>query len=198
MTVSATSVGGRTSNVLFVIALVGAVLLLDACSSAPAAVRNPHSTTTTADAMSAVDATVLAAWKTAENAFYQAEADPNGLASPLLPQTMVDPELELVKTNLAGNESEGFIGEGTWDLGSPRVVSLGPSELDPTTATVVSCVHDTAILVHQDTGKPASGLLGTPDWAGETSVMVVTPSGWKLSQQSAALNTQRQIACAGI
>src|SRR5438105_12714990 len=103
---------------------------------------------------------------------------------------MVDPVLQLVKRNLAADEHEGFIGRGSPDLGSPRVVALGPTADRPTTATVVSCIHDTQILVKDTTGQPAPGPAGMPEWLGATSTMVLTDSGWKLSQQSAVVNAE--------
>lgn len=183
-------------------ALIGLAMIasfaLAGCSSSTAGVRLPDTSSSTADASAATDAAILAAWKAAETAFYEAEANPQGLFSPALAQTMVDPELELVKKNLAGQEAGSWIGRGSWDLGSPRVVSLGPTENDPTTASVVSCIHDTAILINEHTGQPAAGPNGTPEWAGETSTMVLSQGSWKLSQQSAVGNTSRSIACAGI
>jgi hypothetical protein len=188
----------RADVVVMVFAVLGVALLLEACSSSAPVDRLELRTTTTTSATSPVASAVLTAWKAAENAFYEAEADPSGLSSPLLPETMSDPELGLVKSNLAGNEAEGFIGQGSWNLGSPKVVSLGPNELDPTTATVVSCIHDTQILVNEHSGHPAAGPNGTREWAGANSIMVFTQDTWKLSQQSAVGNANRLIACAGI
>ena len=185
----------RSTPAAIALAVLAAVLA--GCSSSPAADRSTI-TSTTADPTAGVQAQILTAWRAAENAFYQAEADPNGVNSPALDATLTGQQLELVKSNLANQESEGFIGQGQWDLGSPRVVSLSPTENDPTTATVVSCIHDTQILVNEHTGQPASGPNGTREWVGETSTMTVSQSDWKLSQQSAVANTNKSIACAGI
>lgn len=171
---------------------------LAACSSSPVASRPPASSSSTTDPTDAVRNAVVSAWRAAETAFYQAEANPEGVNSPTLPATMVDPELQLVKANLASQEAKGFIGRGSWNLGSPRVISLGPTENDATTATVVSCIDDTQILVDGQTGQPVSGPGGTPEWDGETSAMVLTQGSWKLSQQSAVGNASRSVACAGL
>ena len=179
------------------IALVLLAAILAACSSSPVADRST-TTSTTADPTAGINAQILTAWRAAENAFYQAEADPTGTISPALDATMTGQELELVKSNLATQESEGFLGQGSWDLGSPRVVSIGPTESDPTTATVTSCVHDTQVLVNEHTGQPAPGPNGTPEWAGQTSTMTLSGGTWKLSEQSGVGNTNRQIACAGV
>ncbi|HML00883.1 MAG TPA: hypothetical protein VK428_11885 [Acidimicrobiales bacterium] len=188
----------RRAGGAFILLAFLASITVAACSSPAENSGLKLPTRSTTDPTAAVQAAVLAAWKAAETAFYQAEANPTGLFSPSLPATMTDPQLEMVKTNLAGQESEDFLGQGPWNLGSPRVVSLGPTENDPTTATVVSCIHDTQILVNENTGQPASGLNGTPDWAGATSTMVLVQGMWKLSQQSSVANTNRQVACAGI
>lgn len=179
------------------IALAVLASVLAGCSSSPAADRST-TTSATADPTAGVQAQILTAWRAAENAFYQAEADPNGVNSPALEATLTGQELELVKSNLATQESAGYLGQGSWDLGSPRVVSIGPTESDPTTATVTSCVHDTQILVNEHTGQPAPGPNGTPEWAGQTSTMLLIGGAWKLSQQSGVGNTNKQVACAGV
>lgn len=152
---------------------------LAGCSSSTSGSRLSIPSSSTTDPTAPIKAAILKAWSAAETAFYQAEANPQGLDSPALAQTMANPELELVETNLAGQEAEGFIGHGTWNLGTPRVVSLGPTESDPVTATVVSCIDDTAILINEQTGQPATGPNGTPEWAGETSTMVLSQGSWK-------------------
>jgi hypothetical protein len=186
----------RTATVLA--GVLCAAISLGACSSTPSTAHPLGSGNSTTDPTTAVDMTIITAWRAAETAFYESEASPNGLSSPALGATMVDPELRMVRANLAGNQTENFVGRGTWNLGSPLVVSLEPTENQPTTATVASCIDDMQILVNENTGQPASGLSGTPDWAGETSTMVLTSSGWKLSQQSSVANTKRSVACAGI
>lgn len=188
----------RSAALCFIALALTAAAGLAGCSSSPTASRLPASSSSTIDPTATVRNAVLSAWTAAETALYQAAADPNGRNFPALDATMSGQQLELVKSNLATQESEGFIGQGPWNLGSPRVVSLGPSENDPRTATVVSCIHDTQILVNEQTGEPASGANGTREWVGETSTMTVSQGGWKLSQQSAVANTNRDIACAGI
>jgi len=176
-------------------------LVASACgtSTKPSAGIRPRAgATTTTSPLSATESAVLSAWKAAENAFYTAEADPRGLFSSALGQTMVNPELLLVKRNLAGNEHAGFIGRGTWNLGNPQVLQLGPTADHPTNATVVSCIHGMQRLVNIQTGQPAPGVAGQVDWVGSTSTMVLTSSSWKLSQQSAVVNGARSVACAGI
>ena len=188
----------RPVGYAFILLACLASVTVAACSSPAESSGLKLPTSSTTDPTAVVQAAVLAAWKAAETAFYQAEASSTGLFSPSLDATMVDPELQLVKSNLAGDEADGFVGQGPWNLGQPRVVSLSPSENNPTTATVVSCIHDTQILINEHTGQPASGVAGIAEWAGETSTMVLINGSWKLSQQSGVGNTNRSIACAGI
>ena len=185
--------------VIAAVCLATATVLVACSSDTPARTATSHpSTTSTPDAVNTMEGQVISAWRAAENAFYRAEADPKGLFSPSLSATMVDPELQLVRQNLAGDEHDGFVGRGTWDLGSPAVIQLGPTEANPTVATVSSCIHDMQILVNTATGRPADGLLGQTGWIGAKSTMVLTASGWKLSQQAAVVNTDRSVACAGV
>ena len=80
----------------------------------------------------------------------------------------------------------------------PRSPEVTATADRPTTATVVSCIHDTQVSVKQATGEPAPGPAGMPEWLGATSTMVLTGLGWRLSQQAAVVNADREIACAGI
>lgn len=179
LTCAATS--GGMVRPLLVSMLVGLVLAGCSSSPSPAATRG------------ATDAAVISAWKAAENAFYNAEASPTGISDPALPATMVDPELMLVKENLTSNESANLIGIGAWDLGAPTVKALSA-----TRATVMSCVHDTQLLANRETRQPVAGPGGEPDWAKETSTMVISDRVWKLSAQSAVVNSDRAVACVGI
>lgn len=178
---------------LRVVAFVaGVATLLAACSSSSGSANSGQS-------VAQVKAAVLSAWRAAENAIYRAGASRNGASSPILAATMVDPELTLVRTNLTNARTQGLIGRGTWNLGSPKVTSIQPSASDPRSATVQSCIDDSAILVSQSTGQPASGISGTAGWIGATSKMVFEGGrSWKLAHQSAVFNPDRSLACAGI
>lgn len=183
---------GMRARVRLLALLAGSVSLLVACSSSAG-------TGSARQHLAAVKAGIIKAWLAAENAFYRAEADPNGAASPALAATMVDPELSLVRRNLEANKVHGLIGRGTWDLGTPSVVLLKPNDSNPSRAVVKSCIDDSAILISQQTGQPAQGVAGTPDWVGEDSTMVQTVLGrWKLQRQEAVGNPERLVACAGI
>ena len=182
------------------VSLVGVVALVGACTwvppvPTPRSVDQPSSTTT--DPLAAVEAVVVEAWRSAQEAFFRAESDPQGANSAELASTFADPALSVVRQNLALQELQGDIGAGPWDLGSPLVVSLGPTEADPTEATVVSCIHDTQLLVDRSTGVPVPGVLGTPDWARATSGMVRTGGSWKVASQAFVVEQDRGAACGG-
>jgi hypothetical protein len=180
--------------------LVGVALLVCACTRPEPALtlRAQGRTTATTDPLSAVDSSVVEAWRAAETAFFDAESQPDGYESASLDATWTAPELQTVKGALALQSFQGEIGEGPWDLGRPSVVSIGPNEASPTTAVVVSCVHDTQVLVDRATGAPVPGVLGSPDWAGTTSRMTLTLGGtWKLSDEAVSIDTDRRVACAG-
>src|SRR5579862_5998144 len=145
--------------------LVGVAVLACACTRADQeqAWHAPARTTSTTDPLAGVDNAVVAAWRTAEDAFFQAEAQVDGYSAPGLDVSFGGPELQAIVGNLATQSLLGQVGQGSWDLGHPAVVSLGPTESDPTSATVVSCIHDTQLLVDRATDQPVPGVLGTPD-----------------------------------
>ena len=189
---AASGTGGVAVSSRVSILLVGAAAFLAACSSSTAG-----NAVDSGGSIAKTKAEVIAAWRAAENAFYIAESEANGESSPMLSATMVNPQLQLVQRNLRLDHSQGLIGRGTWNLGSPLVVSLEPSA-HPATATVRSCIDDTAILINEKTGQPVAGVAGTPDWVSETSSMVLTDSGWKLRNQEAVGNSSGRVACANV
>ena len=152
--------------------------------------------TTTTDPLAGVDAEVVGDWRAAEDAFFRAEAEPDGARSADLEAGFTQPALAIVQQNLALQELEGTVGRGPWDLGRPAVVSVGPTESAPTEATVVSCIHDTQLLVDRATGVPVPGVLGTPDWAAATSQMVLTSGTWRVASQGFVIEQDKGAACA--
>jgi hypothetical protein len=180
---------GRAHARLRMFVLASWAACLAACSSSTGSTSSNSQ-----QSLAQVKREIIKAWRAAENAFYRAGAQEEG-ADAALTSTMVDPELTLVRKNLATDKREGLIGRGRWNLGSPRVINVEPPE-SPRAAIVESCIDDTAILINRQTGLPVSGIDGMPDWIGATSTMVLTTSGWKLSQQSAVINSARGIACA--
>lgn len=180
--------------------LLGLAVLSSACTTAaPLHVRLGEASVSTTDPVSTIDAAVVGAWRSAEQTFFAAEAQTLGYSSPQLDAEFAEPELSTIKRNLALQSFQGEVGEGSSDLGRPVVVSLGPTESDPTLATVVSCIHDTQVLVYRATGEPVPGVLGVQDWAAVTSEMVLDSAGtWKISSQRSAIDKERSAACAGL
>lgn len=182
------------------LSLAGVALLVGACTRAvPVQIRLAPASASTTDPTARIGTAVLGAWRAAEDGFFAAESQTAGYTSPQLDAGFAEPELGAIKRNLALQSFEGEVGEGPWDLGDPVVVSIGPTEADPTVATVQSCLHDTQVLVYRATGKPVPGVLGSQDWAGATSQMVLTaPGTWKVSTQEFLIENDRRTACAGL
>ena len=181
--------------------LLGLAVLSSACTTtAPLHVQlGEASVSATTDPVSTINAAVVGAWRSAEETFFAAEAQTAGYSSPQLDAEFAEPELSTIKRNLALQSFQGEVGEGWSDVGRPVVVSLGPTETHPTVATVVSCIHDTQVLVYRATGVPVPGVLGVQDWAVVTSEMVLDPSGsWKVSSQRSVIDKERSVACAGL
>lgn len=194
------AVGSAVATVAIGVSLLGFAVLSSACTTAaPLHVQLGQASVSTTDPVSTIDAAVVGAWRSAEETFFAAEAQTLDYSSPQLDAQFAEPELSTLKRNLALQSFQGEVGEGSSDLGRPVVVSLGPTESDPTLATVVSCIHDTQVLVYRATGEPVPGVLGVQDWAAVTSEMVLDPAGtWKISSQRSVIDKDRSAACAGL
>lgn len=160
-------------------------MLLAACGGGSADVS--HSSTTTARSRSTTsastassrrtkEAAVLAAYRAAWHAFEHAAADANP-SDPLLAATMIDPQLQGVKANLLADQRQGIVGRGTFVL-HPKVIAMSA-----TSATVVDCVHSTAILVYKSTGKPVPPIT-PPENDGVHATLSLTGGTWKLYKQT--------------
>ena len=158
--------------VLGLLALLGA-----SCSSShPRATPDSTTTTTVTTTTTQQQAAVLAAYRAGWAAFEHAGLTSN-IFDPMLPATMVDPLLQQVRRNLAGDQVNGIVARGTFTL-HPKVESM-----TATSATVVDCAYSTAILVYAKTGKPVPPIT-KPEYDGVISTLVLVGSGWKVSQQS--------------
>lgn len=133
---------------------------------------SPHSTSPT---LSPTAAAVLSAYRAEWAAFEHAAATSN-IFDPMLPATMVDPQLQEVRRNLAGDKVNGIVGRGTFTL-HPRITSL-----TSTTATVVDCAYSTSELVYANSGKPVPPST-PPEYDGVTAILKLVGSAWKVSQQ---------------
>ena len=127
------------------------------------------------------DSAVLRAWRAAEVAFHDA-AESSNPDFPALSSTMVDPQLARAKAFLAEMGRSGNVAVGQTDLGDPTVVSIVG-----TRAVVVSCIHGGEIEVDRRTRRPVPGVLGEATFEEVTSQELLTPSGWRLADQSVAV-----------
>jgi len=155
--------------------LVLVALVAAGCgSSAPGGRRTADSTTTTT--LNPTAAAVLAAYRAGWAAFEHAGLTSN-IFDPMLTATMVDPLLQQVRRNLAGDQVNGIVARGTFVL-HPHLQTL-----TSTTATVVDCAYSTSILVYAKTGKPVPPIT-KPEYDGVESTLVLVGSAWRVSQQS--------------
>jgi hypothetical protein len=129
----------RAGGATVAAALIG-LGTLAGCSNSPDSANTNNTTSsirattsTTSDATSTTTssaADVLSAYRAGWAAFEHALADANP-GDPELPATMVDPELQQVKTNLLADQLHGTVGRGTTTL-HPKVAALSA-----TSATVI-------------------------------------------------------------
>ncbi len=147
---------------------------------APVGVEHPG--TTPVDSQDpAVDPTVeevLSAWMAAQQAFEVAAltADPH---EPDLAATMLRPQLDVSVSALTDMRNAGDVAEGTPTWGVPQV-QVGPGG----TATVRACLHDSEITVNKASRVPVQGILGQIADESFTSLLRLTASGWKLTDQT--------------
>ena len=160
--------------------LLGSLIFLaPACSSShPRAVPDSTSTTiaTTTTTTNPQEAAVLAAYRAGWAAFEHAGLTSN-IFDPMLPATMVNPLLQQVRRNLAGDQVNGIVARGTFVL-HPHLQSM-----TTTSAIVVDCAYSTAILVYAKTGQPVPPVT-KPEYDGVKASLVLVGSDWKVSQQS--------------
>jgi hypothetical protein len=97
----------------------------------------------------------------------------------MLAATMISPQLDHVRENLAAFASQGYRARGPTYFGDPKVQNQSTRQ-----AHVVSCVHGEEIEIDIKTGKPAPGVLGQSAYELVNSVMRRTSSGWKLANQT--------------
>lgn len=161
----------------WVVVLAAWLLIAAGCSSShtratPASTTTVLATTTTTPQEGAVLAAYRAGWAAFEHA-----GQTSNIFDTMLPATMVDPMLQQVRRNLAGDQVNGIVARGTYVL-NPHVESI-----TATAAVVVDCVYSTAILVYAKTGQPVPPIT-KPEYDGVKATLVLVGSTWKVSQQS--------------
>jgi hypothetical protein len=177
---------GSTRGLLLVVFAAVCSLSLASCSASPSSSAqtttksDPSSTATSST--TAADGQIISAWLAAQKAFHDAAltSDPN---APELAATMVSPLLDTIRTNLAQFRAQGEIARGPTDWGNPHITASGTSGTE-----VVSCIHDEEIGIVAKTGKPVAGIAGQAAYELVTSVMQLTPGGWKEADQTVQAN----------
>jgi hypothetical protein len=129
-------------------------------------------------AEAAGQAEIIAAWRSAQQAFEESALLPDP-AEPALSATTVNPQLSFTEALLRGIQESGGVARGPVDLGYPTVVASTSSE-----ATVRSCLHDGEIVVSRTTGQPVPGIDGRVADELVVSLMVKTEGEWMLSDQT--------------
>ena len=161
--------------------IMPAALAFCVCSVCLAACGGSGAATSTTATTRPTTKAILTAWFAAQKAFDFAAltSDSN---SPKLAATMISPQLDHVRKNLAAFASRGYGARGPTYYGNPRVQdqSVGRAE-------VVSCVHGEEIEIDAKTDEPVSGALGQSAYELVKSMMRRTPTGWKLANQTVAV-----------
>jgi len=150
-------------------------------------------TTTTAGATSGDQAAVLNAWQSAQQTLYgylQApwQQDRANLVAgqtaatlwPNLANYFVDPALKSEQTFLVGVKMGQLNGPTSFDLGTPKV-----STLNPTTATVTGCIHDSGTTTAAGNPGPTSLGGGAGSYSGTWTLGLIGGS-WKIASYRTA------------
>jgi hypothetical protein len=164
-----------------IVALAAAIALSCASCGGPGPSATRHTTTTTTASSTATTdpeaASVLAAYRSAISAFVQAEVAANPY-SPALAATMVNPELQLVRRNLLGEQHDGEVARGNLTL-HPRVLSISGDQ-----AVVVDCAYSTLALYFASSGKPVPPVTPPENDGHRATLLQVSPGSWRLMAQT--------------
>ena len=129
------------------------------------------------------DSAIIAGWRAAFDAFDVASRTEDW-TSPALAATNVQPQLGIDTGNLRLENEAGYI-----SVGHDTILRVNVVKSRGQVATVVACTNEHEIAVFGSTHEPVPGELGEPGLTGFTSVMVQTPSGWKIEQSESTENT---------
>jgi hypothetical protein len=133
--------------------------------------------------ISSRDSAIIAGWRAAFEAFDVA-ARTEDWTSPALAATVVQPQLGIETGNLRLEYEAGYI-----SVGHDTVLRVNVAKSRGLVATVVACTEGKEIVVFASTHQPVPGELGEVGLEGFTSIMVDTPSGWKVEQNEMTENT---------
>jgi hypothetical protein len=126
---------------------------------------------------------IIAGWRAAFEAFDVAERTMDW-TSPALAATVVQPQLGIDTENLRLENEAGYR-----SVGHDTVLRVNVVKSRGGVATVVACTEGKEIVVFASTHQPVPGELGEVGLEGFTSIMVDTPSGWKVEQNEMTENT---------
>lgn len=144
----------------------------------PSATGAQTRTVTPSPSADPANAAVLAAYRSATQAFVHAGVtmNPN---DPLLSATMTGQELSTVKKNLIIDRAGDIVARGDITPMHPHVVST-----DGTTAVVRDCVYSALLLYDAKTGAAAAGNASGPQNVGITATLTYVDGAWKESSQN--------------
>jgi hypothetical protein len=126
---------------------------------------------------------IIAGWRAAFDAFDVAQRTEDW-TSPALAATVVQPQLGIDTENLKLENEAGYMAVGHDTIFRVNVVKRRGQ-----VATIVACTEGNEIAVFASTHQPVPGWLGETGLTGFTSIMVETPSGWKIEQSETTENT---------
>jgi hypothetical protein len=129
------------------------------------------------------DRAIIAGWRAAFDAFDVAQRTEDW-TSPALAATVVQPQLGIDTENLKLENEAGYIA-----VGHDTIFRVNVVQSRGQVATVVACTEGKEIAVFASTHQPVPGWLGETGLTGFTSVMVDTPSGWKIEQSETTQDT---------
>jgi hypothetical protein len=171
--------GARLSSLWVCLVLVTGPALT-ACgtpgtAAPPPTTTAPLPTSASIQAANPADAPVVAAYRSATQAFVHAGVtmNPN---DPALPATMTGQELSTVKKNLIIDRASGLIARGDITLTDPHVISN-----DQQTAVLRDCQYSAILLVDAKTGQGASGVANGPQNIAVTATLAMVEGTWKVS-----------------
>jgi hypothetical protein len=160
--------------------LLVTALALTACGSPgvaapPSITRTPPSTFAATQTANPADAAVVAAYRSATQAFVHAGVtmNPN---DPALPATMTGQELSTVKKNLIIDRASGLVARGDITVTDPHVISN-----DQQTAVLRDCQYSAILVVDAKTGQGAPGIANGPQNIAVTATLTLLAGTWKVS-----------------
>ncbi|HXW35589.1 MAG TPA: hypothetical protein VEJ87_13505 [Acidimicrobiales bacterium] len=99
---------------------------------------------------------------------------------PMLAATHAEPQLGVIVASVAWYRANGWVG-----IGTDRILRISVSDVANGRANVTACIDGEEIEVNAVNGHPAPGIPGEAGPTTFRALMIQTPSGWKIEQQTA-------------